>query len=268
MRFRPCIDLHNGHVKQIVGATLAETPGTEPRTNFVSDRSPAWFADRYRRDGLTGGHVVLLGPGNEQAAAEALAAFPNGLQLGGGVNRDNAQAWLERGAAKLIVTSWVFQDGQVCWSRLEELRDLVGRDRLVLDLSCRRHDDARYCIMTDRWQRSTQVFLEHAVFDAFSEFCDEFLIHAVDREGLQAGPDPGLIALLADECCLPATYAGGIRDWNDIEMLAQRGRGELDFTVGSALDLFGGTGLRYRELVEFDWGRRTRPSVEQQGARR
>lgn len=251
MRFRPCIDLHGGRVKQIVGATLTDAPGAAPQTNFVSDRSPAWFARCYRRDGLGGGHVILLGPGNEEAATEALAAFPNGLQLGGGVDRENARTWLDRGAAKLIVTSWVFREGRIDWDRLRELCWLVGRDRLVLDLSCRVGKKGRYFVMTDRWQRFTEVALERSVFESLGEHCSEFLVHAVDREGLQTGPDPVLIELLARECALPLTYAGGIRNWDDIELLAETGRERLDFTVGSALDLFGGTGLRYSDLVEF-----------------
>ncbi len=255
MRFRPCIDLHEGRVKQIVGATLTDRPGPGPRTNFVSARPPAWFAQQYRRDGLDGGHVILLGPGNEAAAAEALAAFPGGLQLGGGVTAENAGAWLSKGAAKVIVTSWVFREGRIHWDRLSELRKRIGRDRLVLDLSCRSRGGAYY-VVTDRWQRFTDVALDHAAFRSLAEFCSEFLVHAVDREGLQAGPDPVLVRLLAAARVLPVTYAGGIRSWNDVDLLAKIGRGRLDFTVGSALDIFGGSGLRYRDLVDFNRDRK------------
>jgi len=253
VRFRPCIDLHEGHVKQIVGATLTERPGPGPRTNFVSDRPPAWFARQYCRDGLDGGHVILLGPGNETAAEEALAAFPGGLQLGGGVTAENASLWLDKGAAKVIVTSWVFQEGRIQWDRLCELRKRIGRDRLVLDLSCRQRDGTYY-VVTDRWQRFVDVALGAPAFKSLAEFCSEFLVHAVDREGLRAGPDPQLMRLLAEASPLPTTYAGGIRSWEDIDLLAKIGRDRLDFTVGSALDIFGGDGLRYGDLVAFNRG--------------
>ena len=124
--FRPCIDLHEGRVKQIVGGSLDTA---ELRTNFVSEKSSAWFAELYKRDGLKGGHVIMLGPGNEEAALEALRAYPGGLQLGGGINAENARKYLDTGASHVIVTSWVFRDGRVDWERLNELVTMIGRSR-------------------------------------------------------------------------------------------------------------------------------------------
>src|SRR5437867_2892369 len=180
--FRPCIDLHEGKVKQIVGGTLAEERGGL-RTNFVSERSAAWFAELYKRDGLAGGHVILLGPGNEAEARSALAAYPGGLQLGGGVQLANCRAWLEAGASQVIVTSWVFHGGKVDWDRLRALVEAIGRERLVLDLSCRLRDGTYY-VVTDRWQKFTEVLVDARNLEQLSGFCAEFLVHAVDVEGL------------------------------------------------------------------------------------
>jgi phosphoribosylformimino-5-aminoimidazole carboxamide ribotide isomerase len=185
--FRPCIDLHEGRVKQIVGGTLSDD-AAGLRTNFVAEQSAAWFAQRYKRDGLKGGHVIMLGPGNEGAAREALAAYPGGMQVGGGINHDNAQNWLEAGASHVIVTSWVFRDGALDWERLRALASLVGKERLVLDLSCRRRGDD-YCVVTDRWQKFTEVTLSRETLEKLSAYCDEFLIHAADVEGLCQGID-------------------------------------------------------------------------------
>ncbi|MFH1569218.1 MAG: phosphoribosylformimino-5-aminoimidazole carboxamide ribotide isomerase [Gemmatimonadota bacterium] len=254
MRFRPCIDLHDGVVKQIVGATLRDG-GAAPQTNFAARLPPAYYAGRYGRDGLDGGHVIMLGPGNEAAAAEALAAYPGGLQVGGGVRPDNAVAWLQRGAAAVIVTSYVFREGRLDRGRLEEMAASAGRERLVLDLSCAR-DGERYVVATDRWQRLTDVRIDRASLELLSGFCCEFLVHATEVEGRQAGIDENLVALLGDLAPRPTTYAGGVRSMQDVERLAELGQGRLDFTVGSALDLFGGRGVRYADLVE--WDRRQR----------
>lgn len=246
MRFRPCIDLHNGVVKQIVGASLRD--GTDPQTNFTTDQPASWFAERYRQDGLHGGHVIMLGPGNESAAAAALAAFPGGLQVGGGINPQNAAAWLQRGAAGVIVTSYVFDDGKLRRERLQALVDAVGPSRLILDLSCR-EIDGRYVAMTDRWQTATDLEISASTLADLAPGCCEFLIHATAVEGRQAGIDADLVSLLGRIAPLPVTYAGGIRSPADVEQIRQLGQGRLDFTVGSALDLFGGNGLRYSDLV-------------------
>ncbi len=250
-RFRPCIDLHAGKVKQIVGATLAEARPDRLQVHFESDRSPAWFAGLYRRDGLRGGHVIMLGPGNERAAESALRAYPGGLQVGGGITARNARAWLARGADKVIVTSWVFREGRIAWDRLETLSEEIGPRRLVLDLSCRPRDRAYY-VVTDRWQRFTAETIRGKLLERLAEFAAEFLVHAVDREGRQAGVDPELIRRLADASPLPCTYAGGIRNFADIETVVRLGRDRLDFTVGSALDIFGGRGVRYADLVRWN----------------
>ncbi len=253
MRFRPCIDLHDGLVKQIVGSTLRE--GDAPETNFSTDVSASHFAEMFRRDGLDGGHVIMLGPNNERAAQSALEAFPGGLQIGGGITPNNAAAWLERGAAAVIATSYLFEQGAFSWARLAALETEVGRERLVVDLSCSPSGD-RYVVMADRWQTETDLQVAGESLDALASHCCEFLIHAVAVEGKQAGPDPTLIARLADSP-LPTTYAGGIRSLADIEQLESLSRGRLDFTVGSALDLFGGD-LRYRDLTRYGGSREAR----------
>lgn len=248
--FRPCIDLHAGQVKQIVGGSLSDEPGTL-RTNFVSDRPPAWYAALYRRDHLRGGHVILLGPGNESAAREALAAYPGGLQLGGGVNADNARAWLDAGASHVIVTSWIFRDGQLDEARLGQLVRAVGRERLVLDLSCRQRG-ADYFVVTDRWQKFTELRVNRATLERLAAACAEFLIHAVDVEGLCRGIDEDLVARLGQDTPLPTTYAGGAKSLADLEHVTLLGRGRVDLTIGSALDIFGGKGVRYADCVAFN----------------
>lgn len=248
--FRPCIDLHEGQVKQIVGGSLQDG-GPGPRTNFVSQRPAAWYAELYRRDGLTGGHVILLGPGNEAAAREALAAYPGGLQLGGGVNADNARAWLDAGASHVIVTSWVFRDGRLDRERLAALVMAVGRERLVLDLSCRLRD-GEYFVVTDRWQKFTEMKVSREVLSSLASDCAEFLIHAVDVEGLCRGIDLGLVEKLADWTPLPCTYAGGAKSMEDLETVTRMGRGRVHLTIGSALDIFGGNGVRYADCVAFN----------------
>ncbi len=248
--FRPCIDLHEGKVKQIVGGTLEGEPG-RLRTNFVSDRSAAWFAELYRRDGLTGGHVIMLGPGNETEARAALAAYPGGLQVGGGINASNARAWLDAGASHVIVTSWVFRDGRLDFARLDELVNAVGKTRLVLDLSCRRRGE-NYFVVTDRWQKFTELAISADTLQSLARSCAEFLIHAVDVEGLCRGIDRELVENLGRWSPLPTTYAGGANSISDLEEVTRLGRGKIDLTIGSALDIFGGTGVRYAECVEFN----------------
>jgi phosphoribosylformimino-5-aminoimidazole carboxamide ribotide isomerase len=252
--FRPCIDLHEGRVKQIVGASLDVGAGG-PRTNFEAAEGPAWFAARYRDDGLTGGHVVMLGPGNEEAARQALAAYPGGLQVGGGVTADNAPAWLDAGASHVIVTSWLFPDGALDPDRLAALHRRVGRDRLVIDLSARRRG-ADYVVVADRWRRLTTTVLDEAGLAAMAERCAELLVHAVDVEGLQAGIDDELVERLGAWSPLPTTYAGGARGLADLERVDRLGAGRVDLTIGSALDLFGGDGVRYADAVAFNAARR------------
>lgn len=248
--FRPCIDLHEGRVKQIVGGSLGDAPG-QLRTNFVSDRPARWFAELYRRDGLAGGHVILLGPGCETEARSALSAYPGGLQLGGGVNPDNARGWLDAGASHVIVTSFVFREGRVDWERLNALVKLIGRERLVLDLSCRKRD-GKYFVVTDRWQKFTELEVNRETLQTFSRHCAEFLVHAVDVEGLCRGIDRDLVVRLGGGAPLPMTYAGGASSLADLETVTSLGRGRVDLTIGSALDIFGGSGARYEEAVAFN----------------
>ena len=261
--FRPCIDLHEGKVKQIVGGTLGDSG---PRTNFVSDRSAAWFAELYQRDGLAGGHVIMLGPGNDTEARAALAAFPGGLQIGGGVNAQNARGWLDAGASHVIVTSWVFREGRADWERLGELVRTVGKNRLVLDLSCRKKVEGRgsrvegrkqiesldYFVVTNRWQKFTEVTITPDTLKKLAGSCAEFLVHAVDVEGLCRGIDRELVEKLGQWTPIPATYAGGANSLADLEDVTRLGRGKVDLTIGSALDIFGGTGVKYKDVVKFN----------------
>ncbi len=251
MKFRPCIDLHNGRVKQIVGSSLSDKNQQSLKINFSSDQPSSYYAEMYKRDGLTGGHVIMLGPGNEQAAAEALQAFPGGLQIGGGITADNAPSWLEKGASAVIVTSYVFTDGQIREDRLEEVVAAVGRERLVLDLSCRKRGE-QYFVVTDRWQKFTKVAISREALDYFARYCSEFLIHAVDVEGKCAGIAEDLIVSLGQWTPLPSTYAGGVRNLNDLYRIKELGNNRLDATVGSALDIFGGTGIKYADAVAFN----------------
>lgn len=239
-------------MKQIVGGTLGADPAAL-RTNFISDRPAAWYAALYRRDGLRGGHVIMLGPGNEAEARRALAAYPQGMQIGGGVNLENAREWLEAGASHVIVTSWVFREGRVDWERLSRLAEAVGKDRLVLDLSCRRRGND-YFVVTDRWQRFTEVILGEGSLERLSAWCAEFLVHAADVEGLCRGIDVELAAKLGSWSPLPVTYAGGANSLADLETVTRLGRGRVDLTIGSALDIFGGHGVRYEEAVGFNRG--------------
>ncbi|PIE71286.1 MAG: phosphoribosylformimino-5-aminoimidazole carboxamide ribotide isomerase [Deltaproteobacteria bacterium] len=248
MRFRPCIDLHDGVVKQIVGATLTDAAPDVPETNFTAEKPAAWFAECYRKDGLTGGHVIQLGPGNREAARAALAAWPGGLQIGGGVTAENAVEWLDAGASHVIVTSYVFYNGAIDMDRLTRLVTRVGTDRLVLDLSCRRRGNAYY-VVTDWWQCFTDAILTPALLDQLAGYCDEFLVHAVDVEGTCSGIEIPVVELLGGWEGGPVTYAGGIRSWADIQTIGDLGKGHVDFTVGSALDIFGGTWLRYDDIV-------------------
>jgi phosphoribosylformimino-5-aminoimidazole carboxamide ribotide isomerase len=251
MRFRPCIDLHNGKVKQIVGSTLSDSESATLQTNFSSQFSSSHYAGMYRQDNLPGGHVIMLGPGNDEAATEALQGWPGGLQIGGGITAENAALWLDRGASHVIVTSHVFHDGQLDTERLNGLCRLIGKERLVLDLSCRWKDDGYY-VVTDRWQKFTDLRISGKMLKELERSCDEFLIHAVDVEGKCMGVDERLIELLAAaEVSKPITYAGGVTDMNDLQLIRRVGKSKLDATVGSALDIFGGTGCTYEEVVAF-----------------
>lgn len=249
MAFRPCIDLKEGRVVQIVGGTLTDD-GAGVVTNHVSERSAADFAALYRRDGLRGGHVILLGPGSEDAARSALRAYPGGLQIGGGINAQNARQWLDAGASHVIVTSFLFENGNLSHRHLQAMTQAVGKDRLVLDLSCRRGRDAYYYIATNRWQTVTPTRLDADLIRQLEPHCAEFLVHAADVEGKCEGIDEELVQRLGQWVSLPTTYAGGARQLSDIALVERLSGSKLDLTIGSALDIFGGSGVRYADAAK------------------
>jgi phosphoribosylformimino-5-aminoimidazole carboxamide ribotide isomerase len=248
--FRPCIDLHRGRVKQIVGASLKDD-GPEPTTNFETTEDASWFARRYRDDGLRDGHVIMLGPGNEEAATAALAEWPGGFQVGGGITINNAERWLSAGASKVIVTSWLFEAGELAMERVSRLSKQIGRQQLVIDLSCRRQSDG-WRVATDRWQTLSSTPVERETFERLAEYCSEFLVHATDVEGLCRGIDEALVTLLGDACSIPSTYAGGARQIDDLSRVQELSGGSVHLTFGSALDLFGGTLVRYEDCVAWN----------------
>ena len=259
MRFRPCIDIHNGKVKQIVGGSLQDS-GDKASENFVSDKGGDWYADFYRKDNLYGGHIILLNPvtspyyeATKEQAIRALSAWPKGLQIGGGITADNAEEFLYAGASHVIVTSYVFKDGRIHYENLKRLKETVGREQLVLDLSCRKKDGIYY-IVTDRWQKFTDVKLTVNILEEIADFCDEFLVHGVDVEGKSSGIDEELAEILAKYCMEgknKITYAGGIGCIKDLEKFQKLTYGKVDFTIGSALDLFGGT-LSYDRIKYYE----------------
>ncbi len=253
MEFRPCIDIHNGKVKQLVGGSI-EDVGDRAQENFVSEKDAEWYARLFMEKKLKNGHVILLNhrtspyyEASRQQALAALRAFPGGLQVGGGITAENAGEYLEAGATHVIVTSYVFRDGNISYENLYRLLDSVGKDKLVLDLSCRKKDGSFY-IVTDRWQKYTKVVLDEDVLDMLASFCDEFLIHAVDVEGKKCGMDKDLVSLLGSWNRIPITYAGGIRSLEDIRSIKELGRNKIHVTVGSALDLYGGS-LEFEKAV-------------------
>ncbi len=246
MRFRPCIDLREGKVVQIVGGSISGENDSVV-TNYVSEQPPSAFAKRYRADGLDGGHVIALGPGNQEAAFEALRAFPGGLQYGGGATPENASAYLDAGASHLIVTSYAFSKGTIDFNRLRQLERSIGSHRLVLDLSCRLREGA-YWVVTDRWTRFTETEVNAETLSDLSEYCSEFLVHGVDVEGRMSGIEESLVTLLAEACSIPVTYAGGAREFEDLDRVNRLGRGKVDLTIGSALDIFGGN-IPYDDVV-------------------
>jgi phosphoribosylformimino-5-aminoimidazole carboxamide ribotide isomerase len=257
MAFRPCIDLKEGRVVQIVGGTLSDDG--QAVVNHVSERSAADFAALYRQDGLRGGHVVMLGPGSQEAARSALRAYPGGLQVGGGIGLGNAAAYLDAGASHVIVTSFLFEDGDLSLTRLAAMVEAVGRERLVVDLSCRKGRDGAYFVAVNRWQTVLPVRLSRALLQRLEPYCDEFLIHAADVEGKQGGIDEYLVHSLGEWSSIPTTYAGGARDLADISRVEDLSGGRLDLTIGSALDIFGGSLVAYRQAAKL--GRRSDISI-------
>ena len=255
MEFRPCIDVHNGKVKQLVGGSVADTSDWA-QENFVSEKGAAWYARLFQEKKLKNGHVILLNsksspfyePSRQQVLS-ALRAYPGGLQVGGGITAENAAEYLDAGASHVIVTSYEFHDGNISYENLNRLLENVGKDKLVLDLSCRKKDGAYY-IVTDRWQKYTKVALNEDVFDLLASFCDEFLIHAVDVEGKACGIEKELVKLLGSWNRIPITYAGGIRSLEDIRSIKELGRNRIHITVGSALDLYGGN-MEFEKVMAY-----------------
>lgn len=254
MRFRPCIDIHNGKVKQIIGSTLKDK-GDSAAENFVSEKDAGYYADLYKKNHLTGGHIILLNSKDsmyyedtKRQAVKALAEFKNGMQVGGGITDENAMEFIEAGASHVIITSFVFKDGRVDYENLKKISSRVGKERLVLDLSCRSRN-GRYYVVTDRWQKFTDEEVNEVLLDKLSAYCDEYLIHAVDVEGKNAGIDKELVKMLGTWNGISMTYAGGIRSMEDIEKLETYSDGRIDFTIGSALDIFGGS-LKFNDIVK------------------
>ena len=246
MKFRPCIDIHNGKVKQIVGGSLKDQ-GDYAITNFASEYGADFYANKYKADGIRGGHIILLNAktseyyeATKEQAIKALKTYPNGLQIGGGITAENAREYIEAGASHVIVTSYVFQDGEVNWGNLQKLHKAVGKKHIVIDLSCRKRD-GDYYVVTNRWQTFTNVKISNEILDRFAEYCDEFLVHGVDVEGKSSGVEIELVKRLSSWKKLPITYAGGIGSMDDLEAFRVASDGKLDFTIGSALDLFGGS---------------------------
>jgi phosphoribosylformimino-5-aminoimidazole carboxamide ribotide isomerase len=291
MKFRPCIDLHDGCVKQIVGSTLKTTTTTTTATtdtadsscssnkqqelddgglttNFSTTKPAREFAQLYQHDNLLGGHVIMLGsgPANIEAATQALQAWPGHLQIGGGIHEGNAKEWLDKGASHVIVTSAMFRNGQVDWQRLDAIVEAVGgKEQLVLDLSCRKRplslqndEDDHYYVVTDKWQKFTNVPVTRETLQKLSTYCDEFLVHGVDVEGKQCGILQDLVAILGMHSPIPVTYAGGVRSLDDLDWVERVGQGKVDCTVGSALDIFGGT-LPYEVVVA--WHKKRNPPM-------
>ncbi|KIR02373.1 Phosphoribosylformimino-5-aminoimidazole carboxamide ribotide isomerase [Lachnospiraceae bacterium TWA4] len=252
MRFRPCIDIHNGKIKQIVGGSLTDA-GNKAQENFVSTQDGAFFANFYKKDNLKGGHIILLNSKDSEyyeatksQALLALNAWPEGMQIGGGITADNAKEFLDAGASHVIVTSYVFKDGKINLENLEKIFHVVGKKHLVLDVSCRMRD-GKYYVVTDRWQKFTDVEVTPKLLDELSKYCDEFLIHAVDVEGKKQGVEIRLLEMLGDWNGCPVTYAGGVSSFEDIDTIKKLGKNHVDLTIGSALDLFGGQ-MSYEEV--------------------
>lgn len=254
MKFRPCIDIHNGKIKQIVGGSLCDA-GNKAKENFVAEQDGAYYANFYKKDGLKGGHIILLNAADSEyyeatknQALLALSTYPGGFQIGGGITDQNAEFYLNHGASHVIVTSFVFKNGVVNYENLKRIYRVTGKERLVLDLSCRKKE-GDYYIVTDRWQKFTDEKITLELLEQLSSYCSEFLIHAVDVEGKANGIEKPLVQMLGNWGKIPITYAGGVGSFEDLKMLRTLGKNHLDVTIGSALDLFGGR-MSYQSVLE------------------
>ncbi|KAK9325116.1 hypothetical protein V1517DRAFT_315425 [Lipomyces orientalis] len=250
-RFRGCIDIHAGQVKQIVGGTLSTDTDTGLKTNFVASKPSSHFAELYKENGVTGAHVIKLGPGCDDAAIEALDAWKGGLQVGGGITSDNALFWLDKGAEKVIVTSYLFPNARLDVTRLQELQDKVGKERVVIDLSCRRRGD-EWIVAMNKWQTLTDTKINKGTLTLLAAYCSEFLVHAADVEGLCRGIDEELVVALADWSPIPVTYAGGAKSIDDLALVSRLSGRKVDLTYGSALDIYGGTLVKFEDCVAWN----------------
>ena len=254
-KFRPCIDLHQGLVKQVIGGSFDDSDNDQPIENFVSNKDSKYYANLYREDKLEGGHVIMLGSGNEESAKSALNEFHNGLQLGGGINPENASYWLDQGASHVIVTSFIFEGEKFSKERLDAMTGAVGKDRMVIDLSCRVCPNDGWKVAKNKWKTITDLPVNHQTFDMLSDHCAEFLIHAADVEGKCEGIDDELASLLGRWGKIPITYAGGVKSLNDLKRIQELSSGTVDVTIGSALDIFGGSLISYDDCLM--WNRRS-----------
>lgn len=255
MEFRPCIDIHNGRVKQIVGSSLQDEENAA-KENFVAGQDAAYYAELYKSHKMKNGHIIMLNhvesdyyEATKAQALAALSAWPGGLQAGGGITPENAAQFLDAGASHVIVTSYVFRDGRINFENLHKLVKETGKEKLVLDLSCR-IKKGNYYIVTDRWQKYTDVVLSMETLDELSAYCDEFLIHAVDVEGKAEGIEDNLVELLGNWNKIPVTYAGGVHSFDDLRRLRELGHNRIHVTIGSALDLFGGK-MRFEDVLSY-----------------
>ena len=255
MEYRPCIDIHNGKVKQIVGGSLRDE-GDLASENFVSQRGADFFANFFKEQNIYGGHVIMLNnknsehfPQTREQAIKALSAFPGGFMIGGGIGEDNAKEYLSAGASHVIVTSYIFHDGVVDMERLKGLCGAIGRERIVLDLSCKKKSTGYY-VVTDRWTHFTRERVDLELLTDLSSYCAEFLIHAVDVEGKARGRGEELVEVLSKWEGIPITYAGGVGSYDDILKVKELGRGRLNLSIGSALDLYGGP-LNYETVLGY-----------------
>ncbi len=241
-------------MKQIIGGSLRDS-GDYAKENFVAEHDASYFAELYRKSGIKGGHIILLNAvsspyyeATKEQAFNALRSYPKGLQIGGGITPGNACQFLEAGASHVIVTSYVFRDGMIRFDRLEEIKKAVGKKHLVLDVSCKKVGND-YLVVTDRWQNVTDEKVNIEFLTRLSDYCDEFLVHAVDVEGKNNGIEQELVKQLGEWNGCPLTYAGGVHTYADLETLKQLGHGRINVTIGSALDLFGGN-LSWEKVQE------------------
>ncbi|KAF6005708.1 hypothetical protein HII12_005282 [Brettanomyces bruxellensis] len=241
-----CIDIHGGKVKQIVGGTLNQDDTEQSKntcksnleTNFVSEKSSSYYAKLYEEHGIIRTHVIKLGSleENNRVAIEALKAWPKHLQIGGGINDTNAKYWIQQGADKVIVTSWLFPKGQFDKSRLERISQLVGKEHLVVDLS-----------YFDAGGVEQGRLLSYSRGTARNSSFMQLMLKAFCK-----GIDQELVAKLAEWCTSPIVYAGGAKSIDDLKLVDKLSHGRVDLTFGSALDLFGGKLVRFKDCCKWN----------------